>query len=142
MLLFEFSGTKCLIADTSRCLGRKLSFPMSQKNKSSSMQVTEQEADTSITWGSNWTWEELKDLINTWLDQKIVDQLESRRNKPVYAVIAKEMKVQGHNWDWTQCQSKIKALRYARKCVTSDFYQVQYQPGTCFRTSACTTAEC
>ncbi|KYO35562.1 hypothetical protein Y1Q_0004724 [Alligator mississippiensis] len=84
---------------------------MSQKTKSSSMPVTEQEPDTSINRGPSGTQNDLKDLLNIWSEEKIIEQLESRSNKPVYTRRAKEMKAQGHNQDWTQHQSKIKALR-------------------------------
>ncbi|KYO38461.1 hypothetical protein Y1Q_0015693 [Alligator mississippiensis] len=70
-----------------------------------------QEADTSNVCEPNWTWEELEDLINICLEQRIIDRLESRRNKPVYVEIAKGMQVRGHNHDWTQLQCKIKSLR-------------------------------
>ncbi|KYO35916.1 hypothetical protein Y1Q_0007594 [Alligator mississippiensis] len=77
------------------------------------MEVMEQEADTSNARGPNWTQEELQDLINLWSEKKIIDQLESSRNKLVYVIIAKAMQAQGHNHAWTQVWCKIKALRSA-----------------------------
>ncbi|KYO44597.1 hypothetical protein Y1Q_0004685 [Alligator mississippiensis] len=64
------------------------------KNKSS-LQAMEQDPDTLINCGPNWTREELKDLINIWLEEKITEQLENRLNKPIYMAIAKEMKAWG-----------------------------------------------
>ncbi|KYO19855.1 hypothetical protein Y1Q_0006820 [Alligator mississippiensis] len=86
---------------------------MSQKAKASSMELTPQEDDTFDACGHNWTQEELEDLINFWSEERIIDRLESRRNKPVYVEIAKGMQVRGHNRDWTQVYCKIKSLRSA-----------------------------
>ncbi|KYO41645.1 hypothetical protein Y1Q_0006392 [Alligator mississippiensis] len=86
---------------------------MSQKAKASSMELMAQEADTSNARGPNWTQEELKDLINIWLEERIIDRLENRRNKPVYVEIAEGMQAQGHSCDLTQVQYKTKSLRSA-----------------------------
>ncbi|KYO37567.1 hypothetical protein Y1Q_0015789 [Alligator mississippiensis] len=77
------------------------------------MEPIAQESDTSNAHGPNWTWEELEDLIDIWSEQRIIDRLESRRNKPVYVEITKGMQARGHNHDWTQVRYKIKSLRSA-----------------------------
>ncbi|KYO17223.1 hypothetical protein Y1Q_0005146 [Alligator mississippiensis] len=85
---------------------------MSQKAKASSMKPTAQEAYTPNAYGPKWTREEL-DLIDIWSEHRIIDRLESRRNKPVYVEIAKGMQARVHNHDWTQVSCKIKSLRSA-----------------------------
>ena len=65
-----------------------------------------------------WTEEETLKLIELWSEDVIQEMLEgSKRNKDVYAKIAKELEREGYKKSGEQCNSKIKRLRFEYKKI-------------------------
>ena len=65
-----------------------------------------------------WTEGETSKLIELWSEDVIQEMLEgSKRNKDVYAKIAKELEKEGYKKSGEQCSSKIKRLRFEYKKI-------------------------
>nr|XP_055025238.1 uncharacterized protein LOC129415094 [Misgurnus anguillicaudatus] len=63
-----------------------------------------------------WSAAETRKLITLWSDASIQAKLESSyRNKPIYERIAEDMRKEGYDRNWLQCQRKMKHLKTSYK---------------------------
>ena len=62
--------------------------------------------------GTIWSDPEIKALLEIWGEENIQEELDGAvRNKTVFTKISEKMEEQGHERDWQQCKTKIKALK-------------------------------
>lgn len=76
------------------------------------MPTAKKAGNSAASRGAFWSDLEVKALIEIWGEQNIQEELDGAvRNRSVFTAISNNMRQQGHDRDWEQCKTKIKALK-------------------------------